>query len=248
VKRRHLWLIGIATFWVVIIANIPARLIASALPAKASLVIEGLSGSIWKGHATRLRWGTQTLGSLRWELSPWSLLTLNIAGDFKLEKGTSHLSGYLSFGRKSITFEQLRATLSAEDINPWTGNWVQIRGLVMANIPHAKLVKNRILAIDGVIAWQHAQLKTPFVNWIKLGDMQANMVPEKNSTQISISDGGEPLGVKANVLLSLPVRVDLKGSANAKQAVAIQNFLRMIAKPGPQGRWYFQYQGRIPGF
>src|SRR5579863_3043079 len=80
---RSMWprlaLIAVAAVLVVVVAALPASLIARFLPP--GVRVEDFSGTIWHGSAGRITAGGRPAGAAEWHLHPLALLRLHTAAD-----------------------------------------------------------------------------------------------------------------------------------------------------------------------
>ena len=76
---RPLVLIGLAAVLAVIVATLPASVVAHFLPA--SIHAEDFSGSIWHGSAGKISVMARDAGALEWRLHPAALLGMAVAAD-----------------------------------------------------------------------------------------------------------------------------------------------------------------------
>jgi hypothetical protein len=76
---RPLVLIGLAAVLAVVIATLPASLVAHFLPA--FIHAEDYSGSLWHGSAGKISVNARDAGALEWSLHPLSLLGMSVVAD-----------------------------------------------------------------------------------------------------------------------------------------------------------------------
>jgi len=117
--RRPWWLIavGLAAAFAFVIATLPARLLESQLP-RAGLAADGLSGTVWSGHARALSWRSVPLGDLRWSVAPLELLRGRIGGDFSLIRPDGQLDGRIGVTLGgTLHLRDVRADLPVEAIS-----------------------------------------------------------------------------------------------------------------------------------
>ena len=85
-----------ALLLLVLIVTAPARLLSLLLPAE-TLLLQGVSGSVWRGQSARclvaVGHGYVHLGTVSWQLQPLSLLTLSPSLRLQSTWGKQTLSG-----------------------------------------------------------------------------------------------------------------------------------------------------------
>jgi Type II secretion system (T2SS), protein N len=98
---RPIWprlaLIAAAAVLAVVVAALPASLIARFLPPGVS--VEDFSGTIWHGSAGRITAGGRPAGAAEWHLHPLALLGLHTVADLHWVKGGFVLDGAVDVGR-----------------------------------------------------------------------------------------------------------------------------------------------------
>ena len=101
-----------------LVVSAPARLLGLLVPADV-LVMQGLSGSLWRGSAARCLvaagHGYIHLGSVTWRLLPLSLLTLSPTVDLKSRWGKQQISGRITLrDGENFAVHELEASVSAQ--------------------------------------------------------------------------------------------------------------------------------------
>lgn len=106
--------IGVAAVCAVIIASLPASVIAHFLPA--TVHAEDFSGSVWHGSTARISINSRDAGALEWRLHPGALIGLGIAADLHWVKLGFVLDGAVHIDRQGITARDIRGGGPIEDL------------------------------------------------------------------------------------------------------------------------------------
>jgi hypothetical protein len=96
----RLALIAVAAVLVVVVAALPASLIARFLPP--GVRVEDFSGTIWHGSAGRITLGGRSAGAAEWHLHPLALLRLHTVADLHWVKGGFVLDGVVGLDRTGL--------------------------------------------------------------------------------------------------------------------------------------------------
>ena len=162
-KRLSLVMAGLALLVVSLVASAPARLLPRLLPAD-QILVQGLEGSLWRGSASRALVaagpGYVHLGSLKWRLSPLSLLLLAPSLEVDSSWGDQRLSGRVTLrDSDSFSLEAVEATASADLVRQFAP--VALTGLVSAQVEHLVLREMFPVSGRGRLVWQDAAWQSP---------------------------------------------------------------------------------------
>src|SRR5271156_6748638 len=122
---RPLVLIGLAAVLAVVIASLPASLVAHFLPA--FIHAEDYSGNLWHGSAGKISVNARDAGALEWSLHPLSLLGLSIVADLHWVKVGFVADATVTVDRHGYTAHAVKGGGPIEDlrdfgVNPrWRG-------------------------------------------------------------------------------------------------------------------------------
>jgi general secretion pathway protein N len=152
----------------IVLVTAPARLLAASAPAGAlglmlpaeQVVLQGFSGSIWSGSvdsaAVALADGYFQLGSVQWDLSPWSLLMLSPRADVEARWGRQTLLADVSYspGGK-LRLRDTSVNVPARLIRQWLP--VQLQGSLNLLTGDLSLRDLRPEAGSGRLVWKDAR-------------------------------------------------------------------------------------------
>jgi general secretion pathway protein N len=140
--------LGALLFLIFVVALWPARIaVVWLVPDGAQLT--GVSGTVWEGSAARVRIGVMDVGSLRWEASPLSFLTLSPTWQLEASRPGGFARGTVTIRGTSeleVTELELGATLDT------LATWIDLagtRGNVSAFVDELALESGRITALAG---------------------------------------------------------------------------------------------------
>jgi len=136
---RSYWLlilIGLAAVLAVILAALPASMIAHFLPPPVHA--EDFSGSIWHGSAGKLTVNARDAGALEWHLHPGALLGLRLAADVHWVKVGFVVDAAVDVDRQGFTARDIKGSGPIEDLHDlgvaagWRGtadiNFTELKG------------------------------------------------------------------------------------------------------------------------
>ena len=178
---RHHRLLAAALLSLLMLSQIPARVLSTFLPA--TLTLSGLSGTVWSGQAVRawtmIDGQPLMLGRVQWQLQPWRLgwgspLTLTSEwGDqiFTSRMGTG-LSGLTVFRDVSVNFDisALRAMFP-----------LYLGGTVSGSFERIEIEQAGLRQAQGTVYLQNAIWTAKSGN-IPLGDYRIDVAGNAGST------------------------------------------------------------------
>jgi len=236
--------IGIAAVLAVIVATLPASLLAHALPP--TIHAEDFSGSLWHGSAAKITVNARDAGALEWQLHPAALFGLAMAADLHWVKAGFALDAYVRIDRRGITAHGIQGGGPIEDLRDFgvPAGW---HGTVGINISRLEADYSKILAAAGDV--QVTNLESAQVaRGENLGSYDLNFpddsIAPDGSATAKLTDRGGPVQVQALIRLSPQQRTGmLSGTvmARAEASPALRKELDDFSQL--RGR---DSQGRIP--
>jgi hypothetical protein len=237
-------LVGVVVFAGVGVATLPASLVTSRLPPQFRL--DGASGTVWRGAATRAEWQGTPLGALAWRAHPLSLLQGR--ADYSIE--LTRPDGYAR-GRVSATFDggavsasdvelQLPITALARTVtaNAW-------RGEVTGTVAKARLVNGWPADLVGRFAMNG--LRPPGAAF-EVGSYELNFdesasTPEQLTGRVR--DLEAPLVVRGQLVIRPNRSYVLEGEVTPKPGAPpeVSNTVAFLGMPDASGRRHFTITG-----
>ncbi|MGQ0428592.1 MAG: type II secretion system protein N [Gammaproteobacteria bacterium] len=245
--RRSLWIAaGSAAFLVCLVAMVPASQLTRRLPP--AVVMQGVGGTIWSGHASGLTVDRTSLGTVEWTCRPWRLLLLewscrvrlrpgggavaaDVAGGLGGEIVASDISGMLPIS----TFEGVATPKG------WTG-------LLVLDIERLRVVGQRPAEAVGLLYLR--ALKAPGPGGQLLGDFE--LVAGEGAVGTGtltgrLRDLGGPLRVRGALELKPDGSYLLAGEVAPGPGAgpAIFDTLAFLGPPDDLGRRPFSIEGTL---
>jgi len=234
-KSRLLWGFGLVLLFLLLLlitapATVLTRTASSMVPG---LGFSGVSGSLWQGNVTLLRYDAIALQNLRWQLSPWQLLLGRAAVQIEFNDGLDQRGqgALIISAGGAIEARDVSLQTSAQALQPLvrlTG--VSLGGNLQLDLATLSLHSNRFEQMQGRLVWQQAVIRTP------LGE------PRLGSYAVDLGSDGEG-GVNANLtdiegVLGLTGQLHLNtrgytldASVRRDLPEELDRFFRVIAQP-----------------
>lgn len=171
---RHHRLLAAAVLSLLMLSQIPARLVTPFLPA--TLTLSGLSGTLWSGQAVRA-WATVEgeplmLGRVQWQLQPWRLgwsSPLNLTTEW----GDQIFSGRLGMGLSGLTvLHDVRINFDTSALRAMLP--LYLGGTLSGSFDRIEIEQSSLRQAQGTVYFQNAAWTASSGN-IPLGDYRVDV-------------------------------------------------------------------------
>ncbi|MGH8445810.1 MAG: type II secretion system protein N [Solimonas sp.] len=247
-KRTLYALVGALTFLVSLVLLTPVASVYGWIKPKlgANFELAGVDGSLREGSAAAVVVGGRPLVErLHWKLSLAELLLLRVGADLD-SSGSLLLSGHVSKGFNTVRASDLRVASGLKPLLAAFGQpFAPLDGQANLELTHLKLLGNWPVDADGTLrvqglAWTLA--KEPIV----LGDYEATISREGSDIVALVHTLRGALEVNGDARThqdrSYEMHLQLRPKADAPPLV--QNLLRSLGEPDPQGYYHLRKQGK----
>lgn len=253
-KKRYYILIGILSYLIFTLGNIPAAKVISLieknypLPAK----LHGVYGSLWDGGAEKaIIAGQPSVDNLQWSLNPASLLLASLSGELKASVNQQNVIGNIRIGPTgNISASDVRARIEAsimqELIQLPLG---ELGGVFNINIESLELTPQSIPNVTAQINWKSAKLT--LLETVDLGNIELSVEPgeanqlvakiKNNKGQLSLN-GNANIDDKKMYAIDLSIKTEDNTSDNIKQS------LKMFARRQTDGSYLLKRKGNLQEF
>lgn len=203
---RSYWpvvLIGLAAVLAVIVASLPASIVARFLPP--AIRAEDFSGSIWHGSAGKISVAAHDAGALEWRLHPAALLGMKVSADLHWVKVGFVIDAAVKIDRLGLTARDVKGGGPIEDLDDFgvAPGW---RGAASIDFNGLKSDWVRPLAAVGDIRVSNLA-SSQIAQGADLGGYDLRLaegaIGADGSVSAQLTDtGGGPLDAKAVIRLS----------------------------------------------
>ena len=225
-------------FVVIMLVNAPARLLAHVLPPN-QVVMQGFEGTVWKGSASRcviqLPVGFLHLGSVRWSLDPWSLLTFAPRVEVESKWGQQTAAGSLQvLGGRDLLVQDFDGRVGADLLRQFAP--VAVGGSFNVQLAELELSDGLPLRAEGRLVWQQASWLSPR-GAVPLGSYALDvMQPEGEALVGEVITLNGPLEAKGQVRLDgRRYALDVFAGGDDTLNAELTNALALLAEPEPDG-------------
>lgn len=245
--KRFAWIALPLLVWLVLVVRAtPAQwgLAVAGLPVQ----MDGISGTIWNGSVANVvvpyPGGSYSLGSLDWQLDPWSLLSLSPCAQFNTQLASQTSAGKVCAGLGgTVVLENAQLSLPAAAAEIWAP--VRVRGQVGAQIQHLTFADQQIKELTGSGSWTGANYHNSH-NWVNLGTIAFDLSDDgEGGLAAKVFDIEGPLQLDMNSQFSLAGAYAIRGNVvlrpNAPQDIA--QLLTIVAEETRRGEFKFEWVG-----
>lgn len=232
---------------VCLIVTAPARLLGLLLPAE-QVLMQGLSGTVWRGTAARCLVKTGPgylhLGALRWRLDPMSLLLLAPRVHFSSDWGSQAVAAEVVLrGERDLDVYELSANLPADLLRHFVP--VSLAGTLSAQLEHLRLRDGLPTEGAGRLMWQQGAWLAP-TGPVALGSyaVEFSQAPDRELVGQVLTLSG-PVSAEGGLhLQGRSYEVDLSIAGEGGLDERLQQALSLVAQPAGDG-YRLQLEGEL---
>lgn len=250
-RRLAIWL---AALWFVgcLLWGAPATLMSALLkPLAPQLELQVVEGSFWNGRASAAFWqqGDQrfALGSVEWQLRPWSLLWLHPTAKIAASYGEQLVETNVRFSPLgAIALRDLRATLPVGALAQRLP--MRIDGLLGLKFERVEVARGgQLRELRGEVQWQRAASQWNS-RMVALGDYTFRTSMQKNAQLQVEVEGKGALAATGNATLNLEqknytLQLQLTPAASLPQELR-DGLVVLGGQRDAQGRWQVKRDGK----
>ncbi len=248
-KKKYYIFTAIASYFLLLIATIPAKPVAELINDNTSITIQGISGTLWSGKAYTASINNKTqLKHIEWSFNLWKLLLGQIASDIKTQYLGNSINAELGLSFLGRYFvNNLSATISAKDVAELANiPLAQLSGLISLSIDHAQWKQGELPMASGQLNWKDAAITVS--ETASLGNVLITLdESEDHLLNADIKNQGGDIKITGNAKLvpEADYVVNLNLSPTASASSSIKQSLGLFAKKQPNGDYLFKESGSL---
>lgn len=243
---RWLWfLLGFVVVAAVLVAQWPATMTARWINRHTALSLSEADGTVWNGQAKGLEVAGLGRSSVRWKLSPWSVMRMRPRAEVALAGTDLQATGTLTrLGGGALALEQFRAKLPGE----WLGHILADTGLRYGGTLEAIFDQVQfdrggwLQRLEGAATWRQASVIGSIV--VPLGVLSVTWrTPEAGRMIGQLGDEGGALEMTGRVVIeNRQYRINVQLRPRGQQP-ELRNTLYSLARPDRDGWVSLRWQG-----
>lgn len=246
-RNLILLLLMLALLGALVLAFVPAQFAVDRFGDRLGpLKLGEVTGTIWRGQANQTLLRGENLGTLRWSLSPFGLLSARADADLDLSGGPYVGRAAVSVTRdRVVRIRDLDVTMSARKIEPLLDIPALVfRGEVQVMLNSAEVRGGVPMALDGRAVWKNAAVAGSAE--AQFGEITSEFASKpEGGFAGTVTDNGGPLQAQGHysaTLAGYEAVVDLRARDDNPQ---VREALQYIGQPQPDGSSKLEIRGRI---
>jgi len=241
------WLLGAVAYLVFLGATFPAQYFADHLVKKVpGLELAGVTGSVFSGSATELRFQGVSLGAMDWDFDWLAPFSFTIGYRLDVHAEDRDLRGRVDMGLGSIHLRGLEGRLPVSAMDRWSPLPPNsVSGSLGLHLKELLFRSGRPVSAEGELDLDEAALRWPAT--ATLGSFRMDLSPlSGGGIQAALADVASPLKLDASLSLSNTGTYHLRGTLAAKDAgdQATRSLLSGLGPPDSIGRYPFDFNGQ----
>lgn len=248
-KKRYYLLTAVCSYFVLLIATIPANTVSDIINENAPLRIQGVSGTLWNGKAYLITAKDNIkIEKSEWSFNLWKLFLGRVAVDFNakfLDNDIATELGTTFLGRFFVN--NLSAKIAAQDMAQLANiPLVQLSGIILLDIESAQWKQGELPKATGEIRWTGATVTV--ADTASLGNVTI-LLSESEQEQLTADIKNQGGDIKVNGTAELVPEanyaVDIKLLPTASANNNIKQSLGMIAQKQGNGEYTLKKSGSL---
>ena len=247
-KKRHYLLTAVISYFVFLIATIPAKPVIDLLNDNSPVSVKGVSGTLWNGRAYAISFEDIRLKKTEWSFNAWKLFIGSVAidirsnfsdNDISAEIGTSFLGRYFVNNLSAKITAQEAAQVAQIPL-------VQLDGVISLDIDHAQWKQGELPLATGEIKWTDAAVTV--TDTASLGNISILLNESEQqllNAEIKNQGGDIKINGTAELVPEADYSVDIKLSPTATANNNTKKSLGLFAQKQPNGEYLLKKSGPL---
>lgn len=209
------------------------------------IVLSGLRGTVWNGHADGVSVLGRDLGELDWRAQKWPLLRGRFVADVRIKGAEFDAAGLVTRGRGLLAVQDFRFSLPAAVLAPALAPGVHPLGTISGVIEQASLAHASLTGAAGSARWSEAGVDGP--DAVRFSDLIAEFAAQPDGSLAGTlrDDGQGALALAGRFSLSFGA-FDLEATLRARRDDAqTAELLRQLGEVQPDGSVHVALHERL---
>lgn len=249
-KKRQISLIALLglAYLVCLIAYLPAQQVLSRIPKGVGFTSDGVSGTLWSGHASTMRYQNVSLNDVEWNLAFLPLLLANLSLDVDAgnprDRSKISVSGEITLSASRLRANRLSIYAPTQTLASLYGHALPVSpfGRTVVNLDDADIVfDGSCKTLSGDVQWLNSEVQSDFGN-VSLGNFEGQLSCELGRGALTVNEANQ-LGLNATITHQANQRFTVKGTLKPGNDLPtnIKNMLNILGEPDSQGYLPFDF-------
>ena len=231
-------LIVVALYLFFLIAYLPASIVLSNITLPNNVILTSVSGSVWSGRIERINVASIDVGTVKWTLSPLSLMIGELSADVSVVNNKQYLNTEINLSASGkMQLEETRFSIDLSSLAPLTyGMPFSYSGTVAGYFPISFFQKNNFIGLNGKLSLTSLKMIAPQEQYF--GDFVVDFRAEKEgATSGKIKDTAGDLNLAGELFLKRNGQLNSSIKVAAREeGSALENMLSFLGKKDASGR------------
>ncbi|MBZ9613020.1 type II secretion system protein N [Rheinheimera maricola] len=246
-SKTKLSIIGVSSYLLFMLLCTPASWWLKLVPLPASLHLGAISGTLWQGDVSAVRYQQLQFSSVSWHLNGWQLLTGKL--QFALQSGSAqqpsqpYLKSNASYGFAGAALQHSLLKLPVAQILPMLPLPLPVdaSGELVLDIAQFEQGQPWCSNLQGNASWQDARLQTPTGTWLELQNLFGELRCD-NGTVVLTTDGNNLLGMDIKAVINAE-QLLVNGTLKPDDAMPeeVHQAMQFLGKADAQGRYPIRF-------
>lgn len=247
--KKYYILTAVASYLLLLLATIPAKLVNDLVNDNSTVTLHGISDTLWNGKAYSVNINNKVqLKNTEWSFKFWKLLLGNVAVDIDTQYLSHNISSELGTSFLGTYFvNDLIAAIPADEVAQLASiPLAQLSGLISLNIENAQWKKGELPTASGTIDWKDAIVTV--TDSASLGNVTILLgESEQQLLNADINNQGGDIKITGSAELAPEENyaVNIKFSPTASTNNSIRQSLELFAKKQSNGEYLFTNSGSL---
>lgn len=247
-KSLKLIIFGLLSYLVFMLVLAPASFWLRWVELPPAVQLGQVSGSIWQGEISQLRYQQLSFDRVRWQLNGWALwrgqLKLQLHSGSLQQTALPYVQANISYGLSGMTLKDSLLRLPVNTIVPLLQLPLPVAaaGELVVDIQRFAQQGKGCAELQGAASWNNAQLQPPTGTWLQLEAIHARLSCQQGQPLL-VTDPANPLGLAIDATVNtagvLSVDGTLKPAANLPAEV--HQAMQFVGQPDANGRYRIRF-------
>lgn len=242
--RKRLIKIGLLVGVIGLLVLFPAR-VAYQWFAPQQIVVSGISGTVWNGHASEATIDGIYLHDVSWQYRLSDLLTARLGYSVNAKFVSGFIEGNIAVGfGGNLRAREFRANLPLESIQTLAA-MTGARGMLSANFAELQLSGGLPSVADGSI--EVSGLTLPMVHREPIGGFKAELFTQDSGISASIEDTAAVIDMAGSLQLSAGGKYEFLAQLGPLDSTPapIREQLQFLGSPNDRGQHELRLEGQL---
>ena len=248
-KKRYYIITAIVSYFLFLVATVPAKPFVEILNDDGLVLIQGISGTLWNGRARVIDIDNiAQLDNTKWSLSGWKIFLGVIAIDIDTQYSNRDLTAEIGSSFLGRVFvNNLTAEITAENVTKLANIPIaQLSGLIYVDIEHAHWKQGELPLATGTINWKDATVTV--MDSASLGNVTITLSEsDDHFLTADIQNQGGDIKINGDAKLvpeeNYATNISLLPTASANKN--IRQSLKLFAKKQNNGAYLINNKGSL---